>query len=118
MTENTRTVHCEDAIEWLGRLPGQLDGCSFVTSLPDLSEFPGKPIEEWKQWFIETARLILSRCPDDGVAIFYQTDLRKEGAWIEADSKPGLKPLQSIAFRFFDRGQGWKTRLEDSIFRI
>lgn len=27
--------------------------------------------------------MILSRCPDDGVAIFYQSDIKVEGAWVD-----------------------------------
>jgi hypothetical protein len=35
----------------------------------------------WKDWFTSAAAAVLSRCPDDGVAIFFQTDI-KVGMWI------------------------------------
>jgi len=60
-----------------------LSGCSFVTSLPDASELSRLTIDEWKAWFLRAAALVLSRCPDDGVAIFFQTDIKHEGVWID-----------------------------------
>lgn len=80
--KGTRTVHCDDAIAWLNAQP-VLAGCSIITSLPDLSEFPQFTLEQWKEWFISTAELVLSRAPDDGVTIFYQTDIKKEGTWVD-----------------------------------
>ncbi len=78
----SRTVFNEDALSWL---EGQrvLVGCSFVTSLPDVSELSELTLEEWKVWFLRATKLILSRCPDDGVAIFYQTDIKNEGVWVD-----------------------------------
>ncbi len=40
-------------------------------------------LEEWKEWFIEAAYLVLTRCPSEGVSIFYQTDIKQEGAWVD-----------------------------------
>src|SRR5205085_1790078 len=37
----------------------------------------------WKQWFIEAAALVVDKTPPDGVAIFYQTDVKKDGAWVD-----------------------------------
>jgi hypothetical protein len=82
MLEPQRTIHCEDALGWLTR-QAPLDGASIITSLPDYSEFPKLSLEEWKDWFTRAAALTLSRCPDDGVTIFYQTDIKKNGAWID-----------------------------------
>ncbi|MBI3554656.1 MAG: SAM-dependent methyltransferase [Deltaproteobacteria bacterium] len=81
-SQNTRIVHCEDALAWLEAQPVQ-QGCSFITSMPDVSEFPKLTLEEWKSWFTAAAALVLSRCPDDGVAIFYQTDIKVDGAWVD-----------------------------------
>jgi hypothetical protein len=79
-----RQVYCEDAISWLlKQAPENYAGCSIVTSLPDISEFPQLSLESWKKWFIETASLILSKIPDEGVAIFYQTDIKWEGTWVD-----------------------------------
>ena len=83
--ENTspyRVVHCTDALTWL-RDEGPLHGASVITSLPDISEFPKLSLDEWKNWFIETAALILTSCSDDGVVIFFQSDIRVEGTWID-----------------------------------
>ncbi len=78
----SRTIHCDDALAWLGR-SGKIEGCSIITSLPDFSEFPKLTLEEWKSWFTDAAALVLSRCPDDGVTIFYQTDIKQDGIWVD-----------------------------------
>lgn len=77
-----RIVHHADAIPWL-RNQGVLAGVSFITSLPDYSEFPKKTLLEWKCWFKETASLILACTPVDGVAIFYQRDRKRDGIWVD-----------------------------------
>lgn len=77
-----RTIFCEDAIEWMKASP-VLTGCSIVASLPDVSEFPKFSLPEWKEWFIQTAALIMSRCPDEGATLFYQTDIKLDGAWVD-----------------------------------
>ena len=78
----TRTIHHSDALAWL---EGQatLPDCSIITSLPDISEFSNLTLSEWKTWFIKTAALVLSRCPDNGVTIFYQSDIKVESVWID-----------------------------------
>ena len=86
MDSSKRIVHCEDAIEWL-KNQGTLTGCSLITSMPDFSEFssltPPMDLEQWKAWFTRAAELVLSRCPDEGVVIFYQTDIKKDGVWVD-----------------------------------
>lgn len=79
---SSRIIHHADALEWLSGQE-EIAGASFVTSLPDLSEFPSLSLEAWKEWFVGAAALVLSRCPDEGVAIFYQRDGKKDGAWID-----------------------------------
>lgn len=79
-----REVICGDAIEWLQAQPVLL-GCSLVASLPDISEFQSFSLSQWQSWFIETARLILSKCPDDGVTVFYQSDVKYDGQWVAKD---------------------------------
>jgi len=78
----TRTVHHADALQWLAAGP-VLGGCSVVTSLPDVTELPGVGFAGWQQWFKRAAALVLSRTPDDGVAIFYQTDVKRSGGWVD-----------------------------------
>ncbi len=77
-----RTVHAGDAIEWLktADIPSQ---SSILGSLPDISEFPHMTLSQWKKWFTETAELILARTPDDGVTLFYQSDIKVEGTWVD-----------------------------------
>lgn len=77
-----RTVHRGDALLWL-KERGTLEGSSLVTSLPDVSEFQNLTIEQWKDWFREAAVAVLRATPDTGVAIFYQTDLKRDGVWVD-----------------------------------
>jgi hypothetical protein len=77
-----RIVYCEDALKWLESRE-KLSGSSIITSLPDRSEFPALSLDQWKDWFTRAAALVLSRCPDDGVTIFYQTDIKPEGMWVD-----------------------------------
>lgn len=77
-----RNVHHADAIQWLKDQP-VLEGCSIITSLPDISEFPKMSLNEWKNWFVNTAALVLSKCPENGVTLFYQSDIKREGAWVD-----------------------------------
>jgi len=78
----SRTVYCEEAIAWL-RARAELGGASVVTSLPDVSELPALSLEDWREWFIDAAGLIVSRVPASGAAIFYQTDIKRAGRWID-----------------------------------
>jgi hypothetical protein len=76
-----REVHCEDAVPWL-RARGALTGCSIVTSLPDVSEL-GVDVPTWRAWFEDAARAVVDAVPDDGLAVFFQTDLRKRGVTVD-----------------------------------
>lgn len=77
-----RTIHHADALDWLAD-PACLAGCSVITSLPDWSELPDLSLDEWLAWFARAATLILTRVPDEGVAIFFQSDIRTGGTWID-----------------------------------
>jgi hypothetical protein len=77
-----RAVHHTDAISWLRR-QGRLAGASVVTSLPDVSEVPALGLEGWKRWFEEAALQVMQAVPDDGVAIFFQSDIKDGGLWID-----------------------------------
>ena len=78
----SRIVHCADAIGWLRDGP-VLQGASVVTSLPDASELAGVSHDEWRKWFQDAAALIFSRTPDDGAALFYQSDVKRAGTWVD-----------------------------------
>jgi hypothetical protein len=77
-----KVIHQGDAIQWLKEQP-ILIGCSIVTSMPDISEFPNSSIDDWKSWFRQTAQLIFDKTPDDGLSVFYQTDILRDGEWID-----------------------------------
>lgn len=77
-----RIVHATDAIEWLKKSE-VIAGASLVGSLPDISEFPGYTLDEWKNWFTTTAKLILSKTPPDGISFFFQSDIKVGPHWID-----------------------------------
>jgi hypothetical protein len=51
--------------------------------MPDISEFPNYTLPMWKEWFINTATLVLSKTPEMGVTIFYQSDIKVDGVWVD-----------------------------------
>lgn len=77
-----REVFCDDAIEWLnqGHIP---QDASLIASMPDISEFPKYTLTEWKEWFTSTAKLILEKTPENGVSVFYQSDIKQESIWVD-----------------------------------
>ncbi len=77
-----RVVHHAEAIAWL-RGEGRLAGASVVTSLPDVSELPGLGLDGWRSWFVDAAALCMAGVPDEGVAIFFQSDIRRAGVWVD-----------------------------------
>ncbi len=77
-----RTIVHAEALSYLAQHPAE-PGSSVVTSMPDVSELPQLDLAGWKQWFAEAARAVLCWVPEDGVAIFYQSDVRRDGVWID-----------------------------------
>ncbi len=78
---NSREVHVADALEWLATR-GVLGGCSVLTSLPDVSE-TGMSLQRWRTWFVDAAARVCAALDEQGLAVFVQTDLRRDGAWID-----------------------------------
>jgi hypothetical protein len=78
----SRLVFCTDALDWL-KSQDIVPGRSFVASLPDYSEFPRFSLDQWQEWFMATATLIMEKCPENGVTIFFQSDIKYEGKWID-----------------------------------
>lgn len=78
----TREVFCDDALSWLRNF-SIVEGHSFLGSLPDISEFPGFSLEQWKEWFESTAQLILEKTSPEGVTIFFQSDIKYNGIWVD-----------------------------------
>lgn len=77
-----REVYQADALEWLGK-KGVIPGSSFVTSLPDRTEFPSLTLGQWQNWFQGAARAVVESCDPRGVSIFYQRDAKIDGEWID-----------------------------------
>lgn len=78
----TRLVVQADALAWMEARAAE-PSTSVVTSLPDVSELGGVSLEGWMRWFEDAARAVIRWVPDDGVAIFFQSDIRYAGAWID-----------------------------------
>jgi hypothetical protein len=77
-----RSVHHGDGVAWLEATTLD-DRHAIVTSLPDHSEIPTLGVDGWRAWFVATAALCCRRVADDAVTIFYQTDVKHEGTWID-----------------------------------
>lgn len=76
-----RDVHHTDGIAWL-RAAELGPEHAVVTSLPDVSEL-ALDLDAWRRWFVDAAALICERVHPEGVAIFYQTDIKHDGRWID-----------------------------------
>lgn len=74
-------VHAE-ALAWMAATPAP-PRASVITSLPDISEVAPHTIETWRPWFDAAARAVIRWVGDDGVAIFYQSDVRRGGEWVD-----------------------------------
>lgn len=81
MPTPARTVHRGDGVAFLSeRLPADH---AIITSLPDTSELPELGFDGWRRWFIDTVALACRAVADDGLAIFYQTDVKRDGRWVD-----------------------------------
>lgn len=76
-----REIHCADAIPWM-RERGKIAGACAVTSLPDVSEV-GQTLPVWREWFLGAVRLVIDAVPDESTAIFFQSDIKRDGRWID-----------------------------------
>lgn len=70
-----------DGLAWMRTCPAE-PGTSVITSLPDMSELPQLSSDAWRAWFIDAARAVLSWVPASDMAIFYQSDVLHERAWV------------------------------------
>ncbi|HSD18934.1 MAG TPA: SAM-dependent methyltransferase [Anaeromyxobacter sp.] len=77
-----RTVHVGDGLAWLTAAALPADH-AVVTSLPDLSELPALGEDGWRPWFLDAAERACRAVADEAVAIFYQTDVKREGRWVD-----------------------------------
>lgn len=77
----TRVVHTTDGVAWL-KQAALTPEHAIVTSMPDSSELRGD-VDTWTTWFTDTAQLICSTVADDAVAVFFQTDVKLDGRWVD-----------------------------------
>jgi hypothetical protein len=75
-----RTVEHGDGVAWLAHALLPADH-AIVTSLPDATEVPDLP--DWEAWFVEVVALACRQIADDAVALFYQTDVKRDGRWVD-----------------------------------
>jgi len=64
------------------RARGRIDDTCAITSLPDVSEL-GKTLPAWREWFLGAVRLVVDAVPKDSAALFFQSDIKWDGAWID-----------------------------------
>jgi hypothetical protein len=81
-TEPRRVVYCGDGVAYLRESDLPADH-AVVTSLPDHSELPKLGFAGWRDWFVVAAEVACRAVSDDAVAIFYQTDVKLEGRWVD-----------------------------------
>lgn len=81
-TPPQRSIVRAEALAYLEAHPAP-ERASIVTSLPDVSELPELGLARWQEWFVNAARQVIRWLPDDGVAIFFQSDIRSAGTWID-----------------------------------
>jgi len=77
-----RTVHEAEALAWLAQHPLPPRAAVF-TSLPDVVELARGARAGWEDWFVAAATAVLRATPDDGAAVFYQTDVKHDGRWTD-----------------------------------
>lgn len=61
---------------------GRIEGACAVTSLPDVSEV-NMALPVWRTWFLGAVTLVVDAVPEDGAALFFQSDIKHDGAWID-----------------------------------
>ena len=77
----SREVHCAEAIAWM-RTRGRIDGACAVTSLPDVSEV-SLSLPAWRTWFLGAVALVVDAVPDESAALFFQSDIKRDGGWVD-----------------------------------
>ena len=78
----SRVVHHADALAWLAENPCP-PRAAVVTSLPDVSETPSRELAPWRDWFVRAARTVMRWVEPSAIAMFFQSDIRIGGTWID-----------------------------------
>lgn len=73
-------ILCADSLVWL---PDHPDQGAIVTSLPEVSELPHVPFEEYGSWLAQAARLCFGSLSEDCPIVFLQTDRKHDGRWLD-----------------------------------
>lgn len=78
----TRTIFVGDGVAWLSTsaLPPTH---AVVTSLPDVSEMPSMDFDAWRAWFVDAVALVCAQVAENAPAVFYQTDVKLDGRWVD-----------------------------------
>ena len=78
----TRTILVGDGVAWLAAnaVPASH---AVVTSLPDVSEMRTMTFDEWRDWFVGTAALVCAQTAETAAAVFFQTDVKVDGHWVD-----------------------------------
>lgn len=61
---------------------GVIEGACAITSLPDVSEV-NLTLAAWRGWFLDAARRVIDAVPEEGAAMFFQSDIKQEGTWVD-----------------------------------
>jgi len=61
---------------------GRMGDVCAVTSLPDVSEV-GLALAVWRAWFIDAVKLVVDSVPAESAAMFFQSDIKRDGIWID-----------------------------------
>lgn len=75
-------MHEGCALEWLREHPLPQDA-AIVTSLPNFDEFTNRDPARWRTWFVDAAEMVLRSTPSESACVFFQTDVKHEGVWID-----------------------------------
>lgn len=80
-------ILCEESLQWLKKQP-DASIPNFVTGIPDLNELnylsnQEISIEQYQQFFNQTAQYIFQKVKQDGYCIFVQTDRKINGQLID-----------------------------------
>ncbi len=76
-------IHTGDGVAWLREHTPLPADHSIITSLPDSSEVPALGFEGWRRWFSATSALICDAVAPNAAAIFFQTDVKRDGTWVD-----------------------------------
>jgi hypothetical protein len=82
MNAPTRQIIRAEALAWMADNEPPPHS-SIITSLPNVTEMPVQDFDAWRSWFGVAAERVLRWLPRDGVAIFYQSDIRHAGVWVD-----------------------------------